>query len=106
MVREKGTPSRQVTSDQGRMSWSRKAHVAEALRRKEGPHNGITLSWVAALWDPLRRITVKSEEHVAISTCSLNVLVKVCQGTRYSSYVSNVLRHIFIRFQCAFTRFE
>ena len=32
------------------------SHVTEALRRKEGSHNGVTLSWVAALWDPLHRI--------------------------------------------------
>ena len=55
---------------------------ARSTSRKEGSRNGITLSWVAALWDPLRRITIKSEEHVAISTCSLNVSVKVCQGMR------------------------
>ena len=31
-------------------------HVPKALRRKEGSHEGITLSWVAALRDPLHRI--------------------------------------------------
>jgi len=47
--------------------------VTEALRRKEGSHDGKTLSWVAALWDPLHRITIKSEGHVAMPTFSLKV---------------------------------
>ena len=49
-------------------------HVTEALRREEGSHDRLTLSWMAALWDPLHRITIKSEGHVAMPTCSLKVL--------------------------------
>jgi len=30
--------------------------VTEAFSREEGPHDGITLSWVAALWDPPHRV--------------------------------------------------
>jgi len=40
---------------------------ARSTSRKEGSHNGPTLSWVAVLWDPLRRITIKSEECMAIN---------------------------------------
>ena len=39
---------------------------ARSTSRKEGSRNGITLGWVATLRDPLRRITIKLEEHVLI----------------------------------------
>jgi len=56
----------------------RPTHETEALRKEEGSHDGKTLSWVATLWGPLHRITVKSKGHVAIPTCSLKVSRKVC----------------------------
>jgi len=54
-------------------------HMTKVLRRKEGSHDGKTLRWVAALWDPLHRITIKSKGHVTMPTYSLNILGKVAK---------------------------
>ena len=47
-------------------------HVTEALRKKEGSHDGITLSWVATLWDPLHRIN----DQVRRARGNTHVLIK------------------------------
>jgi len=50
-------------------------HEPEALCRKEGSHDRITLSWVTALWDPLHRINdqvkgTRGKAHVLINSFS------------------------------------
>jgi len=50
--------------------------VTEAFRREEGPHDGITLSWVAALWDPPHRIN----DQVKGARDNAHVLIKDLQG--------------------------
>ena len=48
----------------------------EAFHREEGPHDGITLSWVAALWDPPHRIN----DQVKGARDNAHVLIKDLQG--------------------------
>jgi len=79
---------------------------ARCTSRKEDSHNGITLSWDTTLWGSLRRITIKSEEHVTISTGISIFSWKFAKVRVNLFYVSNVSRHIFIHFQCALTRFK
>jgi len=50
--------------------------VIETFRREEGPHDGITLSWVAALWDPLHRIN----DQVKGARDNAHMLIKDLQG--------------------------
>jgi len=50
--------------------------VTKAFRREEGPHDGITLSWVASLWDPLHRIN----DQVKGARDNAHVLINNLQG--------------------------
>ena len=52
--------------------------VTEAFRREEGSHDGITLSWVAALWDPPHRINDQVKGVVTMPTCSLKISKEGC----------------------------
>ena len=66
-------------------------HVTEALRKKEGSHDEVTLSWVAALWDPLHRIN----DQVKRARGNTHVLIK--------SFRESLPRYALIqlRFECS-----
>ena len=72
-------------------------YFASGIISKEDSRNGITLSWVTALWGPLRRVAIKSEGHVEISTETSRLSWKFAKVRVNLDYVSNVSRDIFIR---------
>jgi len=57
----------------------------EAFCRKEGPHDRITLSWVAALWDPAHRIN----DQVKGARDNAHVLIKDLQARMHVGHVIN-----------------